>query len=159
MTTVRLNSPNSSIGDYDAVTINQRGVTVALPGDGTINTSAAVVGANITNPGYSGVNLHLDVTVAASSGASTLVFHVQALDTVTSAFYNLPGASFEALATSTTQETVYIHPMTVSDSGAGFNRTPMLLPGTWRITSSGGTFSSGASGSTYTFTISGTYVI
>ncbi len=156
---MRLTSPNSSTGDYDAVTITQTGVTVALPGNGTINTSVAVSGSNITNPGYSGVNLHLDVSVADSSGASTLVFKVQGLDTVTNGFYDIPDAVFEALATSTTQETMFIHPMTVSDSGAGFIRTPILLPGTWRVQSSGGTFASATSGSTYVFTIAATYVI
>lgn len=154
--------PEDSAGtffDANPVTSNQLPVTVES--GTTVNTSIEVTGTSITNPGFSGVWLHMDVSVAAASAAAspTLDVRVQAQDSVTSAFYDIPGASFDQITTSTAQRVLFIHPSATADSAATFNRVPSMLPSVWRITSSGGGFTSQSSGSTFTFTISGNYLL
>lgn len=143
--------------DINPVTANIALVTIESAG--SITSSGIANGSDIINPGYSGISMHLDVTKAASTGSATLDITIQGKDAVTGGYYNLPDAAFEQVATSTTQEVLFIHPMTVSDSGAGFIRTPIMLPLTFRVQTSAQVLASGDDGSTYTYTISGEYVI
>lgn len=153
----------------DAVKMIQHGASggqVALVGF-TVSSSQAVTssgstnGATLTNPGARGVLLYLDVSSRAASGglSPTLDILVQGQDPVTSNWFNLPGAAFTQVTTSTSAQVLIIHPTVPNDSGTGFRRRPGPLTPNYRLQwTTQNIDSGGGQPGSYEFTVGGVYI-
>lgn len=125
-----------------------------------ITSSGTTTNGPFTNPGFSGALLHLNLSSVSNSAAAspTLDITVQGQDPATSSYYNLPGASFTQITTSTSEESLVIHPSIPNDSGTGFRRRPGPLPNNWRLSVSAQSLDSGSTGATYEYTVGVTYI-
>ena len=156
---------DSAAGAFKTIQAGSSGGVISVTGitvqaSVAVASSGAVNGTTIVNPGARGAMLILDVDSEASSAAAspTLDIKVQGVDPATSSFFDLPGAAFEQVTTSTTMETLTIHPGVPADSGEGFKRAPGVLPPSWRVQWTAQSMASGSTGATYEFTVGAVYI-
>lgn len=126
-----------------------------------ITSSGVTNGSSFVNPGARGALFYLNVSSYTGSGgqSATLDITVQAKDPVSGTFFNLPGAAFTQVTTSTNAQTLVVHPAIPNDSGTGFRRRPgpLLRVLRWQATAQALDSGGGQPGS-YEFTIGGTYI-
>lgn len=163
------NGQNVANDSADALKVIQHGASggqVALVGF-TVQSSQAVTssgstnGATIVNPGARGALFFLDVSSRSASGGQspTLDIVVQGQDPVTNGWFNLPGAAFTQVTTSTNTQVLVVHPTVPNDSGTGFRRRPGPLTPNFRLQwTTQNLDSGGGQPGSYEFTVGGVYI-